>query len=138
VLKDLFALDDGGARLAAGENLGSVLCRHGLVALLLSFLLALGPIKPRGARAAAAGAGAEPVPSQPGFGGLVSPSLMTTAESFPKQPPYLGFRTDIVAGALLRQHFIALLCCSVDLFKFRTFLVCPDNVLWSSKSPMAR
>lgn len=94
VLKDLFALDDGGARLAAGENLGSVLCRHGLVALLLSFLVALGPIKSR-SRAAAP---SEPGPSQ-SFGSLVVASITETAQSFPKRPPYLGFRTDIVAGA---------------------------------------
>jgi hypothetical protein len=93
VLKDMFALDDGGARLAAGQNLGSVLCRHGLVALLLSFLVALGPTS-RPARAAAISAG----PSQP-FGMLVSPSIASTAASFPQRPPYPSFRTDVVAGA---------------------------------------
>lgn len=97
VLKDLFALDDGapitkGSRRVSGRTLGRVLCRQGLVPLLLSFLVALGPI--RTARLAASGV-AQPS-TAPAL--AMDPSITATAASLPRLPPYLGFRTDVVAG----------------------------------------
>ena len=100
VLKDLYALDDGGASLAAGTDLGSALFRMGLVHLLLAFLLALGPIRPR-ARAApgsAAAAGHAPGAGD-AFCASAAASVQAAAAGLPKHPPYLGYRTDIVAGA---------------------------------------
>ena len=101
VLKDLYALDDGGASLAAGTDLGSALFRMGLVHLLLGFLLALGPIRPR-TRAApeSAAAAAAPQASQgEAFCASAAASVQSAAAGLPKHPPYLGYRTDIVAGA---------------------------------------
>lgn len=97
VLKDLFALDDGapitkGSRRVSGRTLGSALCRQGLVPLLLSFLVALGPI--RTARPAPSGV-AQP---NSALAPSMEPSITATAASLPRLPPYLGFRTDIVAG----------------------------------------
>lgn len=93
MLKDLFALDDGGAGKACGRNLGSALCQQGLVSLLLSFLVALGPIR-RQTRAAAPDAG-QPSSTQER---PMDNSISSTAAKFPRLPPYLGFRTDVVAG----------------------------------------
>ena len=103
MLKDLYALDDGAASLAAGRDLGSALHRMGLVHLLLSFLLAMGPIPARGARAAAPAAAIpnaaeQGTPSYIRDSGLVA-SVKEAAAGLPKRQPYMGFRTDIVAGA---------------------------------------
>ncbi|KAK9909618.1 hypothetical protein WJX75_005174 [Coccomyxa subellipsoidea] len=93
VLKDLFALDDGGASKASGRNLGSAMCQQGLVPLLLSFLVALGPIRGRAPRPAGPEAGqASSTQERP-----MDSSITSTAARFPRLPPYLGFRTDIVA-----------------------------------------
>ena len=97
VLKDLFALDDGapitkGSRRVSGRTLGSALCRQGLVPLLLSFLVALGPIR----TARPATSEAAPPSSAPALS--MEPSITAAAASLPRLPPYLGFRADIVAG----------------------------------------
>ena len=98
VLKDLYALDDGGASLAAGKDLGSGLARTGLVHLLLSLLAALPPIQARTRSSSDA-------PSMPPPDALrrirelpVVESVREAAAALPKCPPYLGYRTDIVAG----------------------------------------
>jgi hypothetical protein len=104
VLKDLFALDDGGASKASGRNLGSAMCQQGLVPLLLSFLVALGPIRGRAPRPAGPEAGqASSTQERP-----MDSSITSTAARFPRLPPYLGFRTDIVAG----QFWCCLSSCS--------------------------
>ena len=100
VLKDLYALDDGGASLAAGTDLGSALFRMGLVHLLLAFLLALGPIRPRTRAAEGSAVAAAQAPGVgDAFCASAAASVQSAAAGLPKHPPYLGYRTDIVAGA---------------------------------------
>lgn len=96
VLKELFALDDGGTNVASGRNLGTALCRKGLVPLLLSFLVALGPIKRPNGAAPCEGGQPQEISTQER---ALNESITTTAAGFPRRPPYLGFRTDIVAGS---------------------------------------
>ncbi len=99
MLKDLYALDDGGASLAIGKDLGSALARAGLPHLLLALLAALPPIQPRGAR----GVPSSPEPAQAAQARIraspVAASVQEAAAGLPKRAPYLGYRTDIVAGA---------------------------------------
>lgn len=100
VLKDLFALDDGGSKTAPRRELGNSLCKSGLVPLLLSFLVALGPIRRR-AHASSWDPNSFRSEDSP-----VASSLKKAASAFPRHPPYYGYRTDIVAGvyALSFQH----------------------------------
>ena len=94
VLKELFALDDGGSKTTPRRELGNSLCSSGLVPLLLSFLVALGPIC---ARAQASSWDPDSFRSEDS---PVASSLKKAASSFPRHPPYYGYRTDIVAGLL--------------------------------------
>ena len=93
VLKDLFALDDGVSKTAPRRELGNSLCKSGLVPLLLSFLVALGPIRTR------AHATSWDPDSFRSEDSPIASSLKKAASIFPRHPPYYGFRTDIVAGA---------------------------------------
>ena len=92
VLKDLFALDDGGSKTAPRRELGNSLCKSGLVPLLLSFLVALGPIRTR------AHASSWDPDSFRSEDSPIASSLKKAANGFPRHPPYYGYRTDIVAG----------------------------------------
>ncbi len=92
VLKDLFALDDGISKTAPRRELGNSLCKSGLVPLLLSFLVALGPIRTR-AHALSWDPDSFRSEDSP-----IASSLKKAAAIFPRHPPYCGFRTDVVAG----------------------------------------
>lgn len=103
MLKDLYALDDGGASLATGKDLGSSLARAGLPHLLLALLAALPPImQPRGRAASGGVPSSSPEPEQAAQAriraGPVVASVKEAAAGLPKRAPYLGYRTDIVAG----------------------------------------
>ena len=84
MLRALTALDDGGASVCGGQDAVEALRQQGLVRLLLDALLALGPIADRRA---------DRRPQQPPQAG---PGAAHSARL--KQPPYHGYRTDIIAG----------------------------------------
>ena len=90
LLRDLAARDDGGAALAGGGDLVAELAAAGGVRALLAALRALGPV--RDARRRDAG---DPAAE---FAG-VAPALREEAARFACDPPYEGYRTDLLSGA---------------------------------------
>jgi hypothetical protein len=90
LLRDLAARDDGGAALA-GRDLLAELLDAGAAPALLAMLRALGPVRNPRRPAPPAQSGAEE------FAG-VAVALRGRAEAFPGEPPYSGYRSDILAG----------------------------------------
>ncbi len=96
VLRAVTARDDGAAALVGGCDLVQTLSDAGLVPTLLAMLAQLAPIQPSGGRPRqpddARGPELQPVTAFDEDAG---------ANQWPTQPPYRGYRGDLVAGELL-------------------------------------
>lgn len=95
LLRDIVARDDDGAALTNGVSLIPSLLTARIVPLLLSMLKALGPPKPSKSPQQ------QQQQQQNELGVKVielAPALAAQAQELPREPPYYGYRTDVLAG----------------------------------------
>jgi ataxin-10 len=105
LMRDICARDDSGRGMCGGGNLVASLQAAGFLSTFLALLKALGPIQrpPHQQQAAAAA----PPAAQDGSGipvAELAPALAQQAKGFPADPPYQGWRTDLLAAVANAAH----------------------------------